>query len=70
MPQALDTVWLVLLIDPQRYSKIGRYLRGLHTRQAHSALLEVSQKLARMRTVVQDIVTAQTAFNEVNLEPR
>ncbi len=70
MLQTLETIWLLLLVDPQRHSKIRRYLSGLRTRQISPALLEVSQKLARMRTVVQDIVTAQTAFNEMHFEPR
>jgi hypothetical protein len=70
MSQALKTVWLVLPIDPQRHSKIRSYLTRSHARRTNPVLLEIIQKLPSMRTVVQDIVAAQTTFNQVSLKTR
>ena len=66
--QAVDTIRLPPLIDPQRYSEVCRNLIGSHARRIDATPLEIIEKLAGMRTYVPDILSTHTPLNQVSLE--
>ena len=66
--QAVDTIRLPPLIDPQRNSEVCRNLIGSHARRIDATPLEIIEKLAGMRTYVPDILSTHTTLNQVRLE--
>ncbi|HEU4390405.1 MAG TPA: hypothetical protein VFV34_21555 [Blastocatellia bacterium] len=61
--QAVDTMRLPPVIDPQRNSEVCRDLIWSHARRVDATPLEIIEKLTDVRTYVPDILSTNTTLN-------